>query len=423
MKTFKVEGCITKNIKDRLRNGLWLEFNNPDLYILYDTNLEVINELFFAACGIRSPMAGNIVYENTIFWQLSELQRSIFVSKEISVLTNKEFEYLLNKTVFDIFYEEIYFINSSLHKINSTVDNILKELKIENFAFEIFSNLPEDIKYKVIYNKLFYKRPSFIHLWISPSNIQKFDLKKFVNFLKQKSIEEKFYCFVYTNNMTLNLFENITEISDSKNYYVSGMVYSVYQDLTSMPNRFKIGIKNFFKSFNFFNKSNLKALIFLATIFLLAMIFNGFLNSFDFVASFNLVLGFSLNSLLEGVGICLQIIINLVIIYYFFAKRKQIDNLNFFLITKGCNRMWLLNIYLFWITNLFLIGVLLEVIVFLVIIPLTTNLIGISVGVIWPILINFLIYSLGLIPHYLHLFKIWGINFRYIIKDFQKQTY
>lgn len=423
MRTFKVEGCITKNIEDRLHNGLWLEFNNPGLYVLYDENLEVISELFSATCGVRSPMAGNIVYENTIFWQLSELQRSIFISKEISVLTNKEFERLTNKTVFDIFYEETYFSSLNSHKINVNVDKILKELGIQNFAFEIFSNLPEHIQYEVIYKKLLYKKPSFVHLWISPSKIQKFDIKKFVNFLQQKSIEEKFFCFIYTNDIAFNLLESVIKISDSKNYYVSGMVYSVYQDLNPMAHRFKIGIKNFFKTFVFFNNSNLKALIFLALSLLLAMVFNGFVNSFDFLNSFNLTLDFNLNSLLEGLGFCFQIIVNLGIIYYFFVKRKRIDNLNFFLITKGCNRMWLLNIYLFWITNLFLIGVILEVIIFLVIIPETTNLVVISVGVIWPILINFLFYSLALIPHYLHLFKIWGINFKYIIQDFQKQTY
>lgn len=420
MKTFKVEGCITKNIEDRLRNGLWLEFNNPGVYVLYDKNLEVINELFSAACGVRSPMAGNIVYENTIFWQLSELQRSIFISKEISILTNKEFERLKSKTVFDIFYEEIYFSSLNSHKIKTNIDNFLKELGIQNLAFEVFSNLPEETQYEVIYNKLFYKRPSFIHLWISPSKIQKFDIKKFIDFLKQKSIEEKFFCFFYTNDLTFNLFESIIEISDSKNYYVSGMVYSVYQELNPISHRFKIGIKNFFRTFMFFNKSNLKILLFLAASLLLAMVFNGFANSFDFVSSFKLTLNFNLNSLIQGLGFCFQIIVNLAIIYYFFAKRKQIDNLNFFLITKGCNRMWLLNIYLFWITNLFIVGVLLEVIIFLAIIPLTTDLVLVSVGVIWPILINFLFYSLSLIPHYLHLFNIWGVNFRYIIKDFQK---
>lgn len=399
---------------------MWLEFNNPGLYVLYDKSLEVITELFSATCGIRSPMAGNIVYENTIFWQLSELQRSIYISKKISTLTNKEFERLKSKTVFDIFYEEIYFSNLNSHKIKAKISDFLKELGIQNLAFEIFSNLPEDIQYKVIYNKLFYKRPSYIHLWISPSKIEKFNFKKFIDFLKQKSIEEKFFCFVYTNDMTFNLFESVVEISNSKNYYVSGMAYSVYQDLNPISHRFKIGIKNFFKTFMFFNKSNLKILFFLATSLLLAMVFNGFANSFDFISSFNLALNFNVNSLIEGLGFCFQIIVNLAIIYYFFAKRKQIDNLNFFLITKGCNRMWLLNIYLFWITNLFIVGVLLEVIVFLVIIPLTTNLVAISVGVIWPILINFLFYSLSLIPHYLHLFNIWGVNFRYIIKDFQK---
>ncbi|WP_027123895.1 hypothetical protein [Mycoplasmoides pirum] len=409
MNFIRYESCLTLNINDFLKNGFWCKFQQNHFYFVYDDNLSKVSELFDLSIGIKQPLVGNIIYNDQSLWNLSELSRSEFIFKNISVLTFSEFEEIKTKSVYQILLDEISLSNHKLFNLNTIVSNYLKEINLLEHKSSIFNELDDDLKIKVLCAKLFYKKPKFLFLNLINSNTDSNKISIFLNKFS-KFILNNFFdvCLIIFFDKYLNLDKfQIINISNKKNYNPNNMIFTLIEDQTDIKHLWKHSIKNFFTSLLFFikNKKTYISLIFF--VFFFTFVFVNILWSINFNKLVNW--NFDFNLLVKILSLILFLILQLVMFWTIKRNYKNLISSINFLILKGFNRIFLIHTFLYIDLNLVALAFSFSMIInallkFILIVPIT------FIDIIWPIIVYFLTHIIFLGFHYIYILKYYGIS-------------
>ncbi|WP_027119820.1 hypothetical protein [[Mycoplasma] testudinis] len=421
MAVFRIEGCLTQAIQDPLKNGLWVEFKNSGLHLISDQNIDRINQLFDAACGIKAPITGNFVYDEEIFWELSELKRSEILNHKCSVFSLYELERMHHLSVSHIIRDDLLINNFSRSKIKDQLETILSQFDLSSYRDRLFTDLSTQQQYQVLGAKLLWKNPRFVHLNLSSIIENEFFGKDFLEYFEKLFLDNNVVGIAYINNTDNLLQSHIVNLSDERNFFAADMIYSIKNESQKIHNWTSLIIRNMLRSLLI--GFNLEKLYYVFWFILTAafMTIAGFLNSFDFNETFSLhFANFDLNAFLRAVSLLVQIAASGFYVFLFARRYQKHHALRNFLIAKGFARIVLINNYLVIVVYLFIFSTLINLIINLSILFSVAQISFQALGVLWPIVVLFIINTSALIPYYLYTFKTYNLNINDIVHGVQK---